>query len=126
VSYAGMQYGANQFYGGPQYTYGSAQAEADRQAQLRAYGQSVEGQREAYERSLQQGEQQRRMYDSETARQSQERKYGVLDGLVKQWGGGDMTGGMYDGLPSLRRIPMGSTQKKQGFGGKPSGMGGSR
>lgn len=43
--------------------------------------------REAHERSLQMAEQQRRQYDSETARESQKQKYGVLGGLLGGMGG---------------------------------------
>lgn len=56
-----------------------------------AYKQSPDYEREMFERGLQQQEQSRRQFDSETARQGQERKYGVLSGLLGKSGG--MSGG---------------------------------
>ena len=44
---------------------------------------------EMHERSLQNQEQKRRMYDSETSRVVQQQKYGLLGGLL---GGGGMVG----------------------------------
>lgn len=46
------------------------------------YGMTPDGMQQNHERTLQQQEQQRRMYDSETARQSQQQKFGVLGGLL--------------------------------------------
>lgn len=78
--------------------YGQTQALADADMAMFNYkNRSIEGDREMYERSLQQAEQQRRQYDSETARQSQDRKYGVLSGLISKIGGGPSYGG-YDGF----------------------------
>lgn len=93
-----------------------AQADAQRAAQMRAYQQSVEGQREMYERSLQQQEQQRRMYDSETARKSQDQKYGVLGGLLSKMGGGPSYGG-YGGMGGMHVF------SSKRIGGKPQAGG---
>lgn len=54
--------------------------------QRRAYMSSPEYEREQFERGLQSQEQQRRQYDSETARHSQQQKYGVLGGLIGKMG----------------------------------------
>lgn len=51
------------------------------------YAANPESQREAHERLLQQQEQQRRQYDSETQRMGQDKKYGVLSGLIGKMGG---------------------------------------
>lgn len=55
-------------------------------AQRQAYMGSPEYEREQFERGLQSQEQQRRAYDSETARQGQQQKYGVLGGLIGRMG----------------------------------------
>lgn len=57
-------------------------------AQRQRYAFSPDIEREQHERSMQQQEQNRRQYDSDTARMGQEKKYGVLQGLVKNMGGG--------------------------------------
>lgn len=46
-----------------------------------AYGRDYDQQE--HEKGLQAQEQQRRQYDSETARMGQEKKYGLLGGLLK-------------------------------------------
>lgn len=99
MSYAGSAGWGNAGNAYEPYQRPMGQAEADLNA-LRAksaYYNSVEGDREMYERGLQQSEQQRRQYDSETARQSQDRKYGVLGGLISKMGNGPSYGG-YDGF----------------------------
>lgn len=58
---------------------------------------------EAHERSLQNQEQQRRMYDSESARIGQRQKYGVLGGLL---GGGGL-GGMRSAMRRFGDTPRG-------------------
>lgn len=56
-----------------------------------AYARQKEQQQTAHEQGLQMAEQQRRSFDSDTAREAQKEKYGVLRGLL---GGGMMGGGM--------------------------------
>ena len=56
--------------------------------QMQSYRQSPDYEREMHERSLQMQEQQRRKFDSDTARQAQERRYSVLDGLTRRAFGG--------------------------------------
>lgn len=46
------------------------------------YGMTPEGTQQSHERALQQQEQQRRAYDSETQRMGQQQKYGLLGGLL--------------------------------------------
>lgn len=47
-----------------------------------AYMHGRQFDQEEHEKNLQRQEQQRRMYDSETARQSQQQKFGLLGGLL--------------------------------------------
>jgi hypothetical protein len=61
--------------------------------------------REAHERGLQMQEQQRRLFDSETARQLGEKKYGVLSGLL---------GGAMGSTPSPRTEMPGFTTDVRG------------
>jgi hypothetical protein len=91
MAYAGSFSGFNHSVSAPQagYGYNEVSEQLARNKQMQAYKQSPDYEREMYERGLQQQESQRRMYDSQTARQSQERKYGVLDGLMKKIGQGD-------------------------------------
>ena len=48
-----------------------------------AFGYGREYDQQEHEKRLQAQEQQRRQYDSETARQGQEKKYGLLGGLLR-------------------------------------------
>lgn len=125
MSYAGSAYGFN---AGNAYGFYQPKSEvsedADRQRSLLVYRQSPEYEREMYERGLQQSEQQRRQYDSETARQSQDRKYGVLSGLISKMGNGPSNGG-YDGfggggLQILSSKKIGG-RPQSGFGKRPMG-----
>ena len=82
-----MSYGSWVSYtsGGDKYLAPSQDPNAYRDAmfqQRQAYLASPERDREMFERGLQSQEQQRRAYDSETARQSQQQKYGILGGLL--------------------------------------------
>lgn len=70
----------------------AATLQQERLSALQAYRESVEGEREMYERGLQQDEQKRRQYDSETQRS----KYGLLSNLLK----GAFGGGGYGSGPS--------------------------
>lgn len=58
-----------------------------------------------HEMGLQAAEQQRRMYDSQTARMGQQQKFGLLGGLLR--GGGGMGGGVvtrtYGDVPASQR-----------------------
>lgn len=81
MSYAGFfQTGSS--YQPSQRPYSSVQADIDRQDAMRAYRGSVDGDREAYERRMAETEQQRRQFDSETQREGQQMKYGVLSSLL--------------------------------------------
>lgn len=90
MSYAGSAYGFNMGGYNPQpATMGNdVDMRVARARQLNAYRESPDYEREMHERGLQAQEQQRRQYDSETQRQSQERKYSLLSGLRGQAFGG--------------------------------------
>lgn len=125
MSYAGSAYGGNagSFYA-PYQSQSEVSDDVARQRAQAIYRQSPEYDREMYERGIQQSEQQRRQYDSETARQSQDRKYGVLSGLISKIGNGPSYGG-YDGfggggmqILSSKRI---GGPQQSGFGKRPMG-----
>lgn len=89
MSYAGLAYGHNAgSYGAQPATNPGSDEFYNSVAALRRDQQS-DFAREMHERSLQMQEQQRRMYDSQTARQAQDKKFSVLDGLTRRaFGGG--------------------------------------
>ena len=86
-----MAYGTDWNRGGEHYTSANQKAAWAQQAAAGQQQQAAswERGREMYERGLQGQEQQRRQYDSETARQMGAKKYDVLSGLL----GGKMGGG---------------------------------
>lgn len=103
MSYAGSAFGGNYGNARPQPFYGGdnpVNAQLARTQQMQAYRQSPEHEREMYERGLQQQEMKRREYDSQTARDAQKQKYGVLSGLVQKIGG-DASGGYGGGMTTL-------------------------
>lgn len=103
MAYAGMAYGYGSGSYAPQRaTMGnSVDQQMARNNQMQAHRQSADYEREMYERGLQMQEQRRRMYDSETARQAQDKRFSVLDGLTKRaFGGSSGPGGAGGGMQS--------------------------
>lgn len=93
-----MAYGDNWLRRGEHYSSAAQKGQWAQQqaAQQQQQGADWERGREMYERGLQQQEQQRRAYDSETARRMGEQKNSVLSGLIGQIGQG--AGGMYSSM----------------------------
>ena len=80
-----------------------------RRRKMEDYAATPDYAREMHERGLQMQEQQRRQYDSETARIGQDKKYSVLSGLMSRMGGGmGSPGGGYgfhvDGSGKMTRM----------------------
>lgn len=98
MSYAGLAGGGNagnyNWYGPAAGPPSMGDVNASRYHANMAYRQSPDYEREMHERGLQNAEQQRRQYDSETQRLDRQQKSGLLGGLLRGSNAGPYGQGM--------------------------------